>query len=86
MILYVREQFCNQFENDRDLEDVKELYNTYSIIYSEGYKKLCVKEQKINLDEFQVNQLFEFWPELELSYSNYGGQGCAFSLNIKIKD
>ncbi len=84
MILYVKEQFCNQFECTEDLEYVKDLYKKYNIIYSEGYKKLCVQEQIINLDEFQVNQLFEFWPELELSYNK--SNNSLFTLDVKLKD
>ena len=84
MTLNIIEQFCNQFECTEDLEYVKDLYKNYNIKFLEGYKKLCVQEQLINLDEIRLKCLFNIWPELELSYTK--SNNPLFILDVKLKD
>lgn len=81
MILYIDEQFCDMYDEET-YEEVLKLYNLYSINYKVGYKfKVCVLEQKIVLDEFKVNELFDLWPLLDISWGGCGN-GCEMSLTI----
>lgn len=83
MKLLIENSFCNILENQEELDYVVSIYNKYTVSYAVGYRfKICVLEQKINLDEEDINELFDIWPELPIRYANLGGRGCRFSLAV----
>ena len=68
MIVYINEQFCDMYDEET-YEYVLKLYDSCSIYYKVGYKfKVCVLEQIIVLDEFKVNELFDLWPSMNISW------------------
>lgn len=82
MIVYINEQFCDMYDEET-YEYVLKLYDSCSIYYKVGYKfKVCVLEQKIVLDEFKVNELFDLWPSMIISWGANGGAGCEMSLDV----
>lgn len=84
MTLQINEQFCDMYDEET-YEYVLKLYDSCSIYYKVGYKfKVCVLEQKIVLDEFKVNELFDLWPSMIISWCGNGGGGCEMSLDVNV--
>ena len=79
MILYIREEIKikeEDIEEDNILQECTVLYN-----YKDGF--ITIKEQKVVLDEFKMNELFdEVFSGYAIEYGYYGGAGCDFSLSV----
>ena len=78
MILQINNQFCDSYDEET-YEEVLKFYDSLSIHYKTGYKfKVCVLEQKICVDEYCANVLFNLWPIMNISWGGVGGVGCDF--------
>lgn len=81
MIIYIRQQFCDSYDEET-FEEVLNFYDSLAIRYKTGYEfKVCVLEQKICLDEYKVNELFDLWPMMNISWAG-SGAGCELSLDV----
>ena len=80
MILYTETKIhCNITKENKHILDE----------FSINYENDVIKPQKIDLDEFDINTLFdEFfcYDEIHLEYGFFGGEGCCFSLCISQKN
>lgn len=82
MILQINNQFCDSYDEET-YEEVIKFYDSLAIQYKTGYKfKVCVLEQKICLDEYNANALFDTWPIMNISWGGVGGLGCEMSLDV----
>lgn len=80
MILYIENDIICDIT-----EDNEHILDDFCIRYEND----VIKEQKIDLNEFDVNILFdEFFclNNFHLEYGDYGGEGCCFSLSIRQKN
>ena len=81
MILYIREEIKikikeEDIEEDNILQECTVLYD-----YKDGF--IIIREQKVVLDEFKMNELFdEVFSEYDIEYGYYGGAGCEFSISV----
>lgn len=69
-------------------EGYRDLLEKFSIYYKEDDNHIFIEEQKITLDEININTLFSeiFMDECELEYRFLGGRGCEFSLYLHSKN
>ena len=69
-------------------DDYRDLLEKFSVSYKENDDYIFIEEQKITLDEINVNTLFSeiFTDECELEYDFLGGRGCEFSLSLYSKN
>jgi hypothetical protein len=72
--------------NDPQFFDPKytdtDILKQMSVYFREENGMIFISEQKITLDEFDMNYLFLETPfgDLKLKYAYIGGEGCDFSL------
>ena len=79
MILYIRDEL------KVDIDDIDENYilKEYSIKNRIEGEFVVIEEQKVTLDEFKMNELFDdCLSGFVIEYGYYGGYGCDFSLSI----
>ena len=65
-------------------DDYKEILKEFTIFYKEDEEHIFIVEQKIALNETQVNTLFYdfFLDNVEIKYAYLGGRGCDLSLSL----
>ena len=68
-------------------DDFKEILKEFTILYKEDEDHIFIEEQKIALNETQVNTLFYdfFLDNVEIKYAYLGGRGCDLSLSLHNK-
>lgn len=68
-------------------DDYKEILKEFTIFYKEDEEYIFIVEQKIVLNEIQVNTLFYnfFLDNVEIKYAYLGGRGCDLSLSLHNK-
>lgn len=68
-------------------DDYKEILKEFTIFYKEDAEYIFIQEQKIVLNETQINTLFcDFFDEIvEIKYTYLGGRGCDLSLSLHSK-
>lgn len=93
MILYIATDFeiVGSIEPDDEFDDsiLKQFAVQHTITHlSDDLIKINIRSQKVTLDEISMNTLFDTIIELTdytMSYGNYGGVGCEFSISIRAK-
>lgn len=74
-----------------DIDNFDLLYdfcNSCAILCEINENKFIIKEQKISLDEYTINEFFDFlieYIEIEIFYAWLGGKGTEFSIELKRK-
>ena len=65
-------------------DDFKEILKEFTILYKEDEDHIFIEDQKIVLNETQVNTLFYdfFLDNIEIKYAYLGGRGCDLSLSL----
>ena len=65
-------------------DDFKEILKEFTILYKEDEEHIFIEQQKISLNETQVNTLFcDFFEDnVEIKYAYLGGRGCDLSLSL----
>ena len=68
-------------------DDYKEILKEFTIFYKEDEEHIFIEEQKIVLNEKQINTLFYdfFSDNVEIKYAYLGGRGCELSLSLHNK-
>ncbi len=68
-------------------DDYREILKEFTIFYKEDEEHIFIEEQKISLNETQVNTLFYdfFSDDVEIKYAYLGGRGCDLSLSLHNK-
>ena len=94
MKLYIESDFVKvgKVENDDEFDDsiLKKFAVQYNVKHLDNsYIELTIYEQKICLNEINMNTLFDniincF--DYTMEYGWYGGEGCEFSISIKTMD
>lgn len=69
-------------------DDYKEILKKFTIFYKEDNEHIFIVEQKITLNEININTLFSeiFVDECEIKYAYLGGRGCDLSLSLHSKN
>lgn len=67
-------------------KDVIRFLRTFSIWFREENRKLIIPAQKVTLDEWAMNELFNeylmYLPVITIQYAPLGGAGCDFALRL----
>lgn len=65
-------------------EDYKEILGEFSVFFKEDEEYIYIEEQKITLNEIDVNTLFfEILLNFaEIKYAYHGGRGCELALSL----
>jgi len=80
MIVFIEEI---EYKTDYPLE-VQDFLMDFSIASTVNETSVIIKEQKSVLNEISVNYLFsELFHIFKIEYSELGGYGCDFSIQIK---
>lgn len=68
-------------------DDYKEILKEFTVFYREDAEHIFIEEQKIVLNETQINTLFYdfFEDNVEIKYAYLGGRGCDLSLSLHNK-
>ena len=68
-------------------DDYREILKEFTICYKEDEEHIFIVEQKIALNETQVNTFFYdfFLDNIEIKYAYLGGRGCDLSLSLHNK-
>lgn len=83
MIAYINTVIkLDYFENNLETDILDEMSVKYQTFYNNN--EVHIFEQKISLDEESMNTLFsEFFQNLvDIRYSEQGGRGCPFAIEI----
>lgn len=67
-------------------KEVMSFLRTFSIWFREENGKLIIPAQKVTLDEWAMNELFNeylmYLPGITIQYAPLGGSGCDFALEL----
>jgi hypothetical protein len=82
MILYIEEELKIAIDTE-DFDNNDNILRECSIRYKVQDNFVIIEEQKVTLDEFKMNELFDDGlAGFSIKYGYYGGAGCDFSIRI----
>lgn len=89
MKLYITEELnfnaTNIVEEGTDINEILDFLEKFSIKSRIKDNFVFIEEQKIILDEYKMNELFDtIFYMFKIEYACDGGAGCEFNINVSL--